>query len=69
MTSQTLTWEIDPDGQFWRPEASCQELLWNMGIHVQPSNTFGRNDCLIDSVLLKLQASGPVISSLNMQQF
>ena len=39
-----------------------------MGMHVQPSNTFGRNDCLIGSVLLSLQASGHVVSALNIQQ-
>ena len=68
MTSQALSWEIGIDGQLLRSEAGCRLLLQNMGMHVQSSNTFGRNDCLIDSVLLCLTSSGHIASSLYMQQ-
>ena len=61
-------WEVGADVQPLRTEASAKCLLTNLGMQVQKSHTFGRNDCLIDSVLLSLQASGHIIASLNLQQ-
>ena len=68
MTSQSSSWEIGLDGQPLRSENFAKHVLRQMGMVVQASNTFGRNDCLIDSVLLSLQASGYITASLNMQQ-
>ena len=66
--SHSANWDVGLDGQPVRSENSAKHLLRQLGMDVRPSNTFGRNDCLIDSVLLSLQASGHMIPSLNMQQ-
>ena len=68
MTSQPLNWKVGFDSQPVRSEFVAKRLLHQLGMDVQVSNTFGRNDCLIDSVLLSLQASGHISASLNMQQ-
>ena len=67
-SSHSANWDVGLDGQPVRSENSAKHLLRQLGMDVRPSLTFGRNDCLIDSVLLSLQASGHMIPSLNMQQ-
>ena len=67
-SSELVNWEVGLDGQPVRSETCAKRLLHQLGMDVRPCNTFGRNDCLIDSILLSLQASGHIIASLDMQQ-
>ncbi len=47
--------EIGADGEYLRTEGVTKALLRSLGYHVRSAETFGRNDCLIDSILQGLQ--------------
>ena len=46
---------IGADGLYLRTEDVTKALLRSLGYHVRPAETFGRNDCLIDSIIQGLQ--------------
>ncbi|MDP7647737.1 MAG: hypothetical protein QGH82_06700, partial [Candidatus Woesearchaeota archaeon] len=55
-TSGTFPCEdIGADGLYLRTESVTKALLRSLGYHVRSAETFGRNDCLIDSILQGLQ--------------
>ena len=57
-------WEVGMDGLPLRTEIASKRLLSAMGMPVMESQTFGRNDCLIDSIMQSLQNSGCISRSL-----
>ena len=63
-----MDWDIGLAGQPVLSEDGAKRLLYQLGMDVRPSSTHGRNDCLIDSILLALQAAGHIIGTLDMQQ-
>ena len=52
------------DGLPLRTENANKQLLASMNMRVMESQTFGRNDCLIDSILQSLQYSGSIHSEM-----
>ena len=57
-------WEVGMDGLPLRIEFASKQLLSAMGMPVMESQTFGRNACLIDSILQSLQNSGCIRRTL-----
>ena len=62
-----IEWEEGLDGLPLRTEAGMRRHLERNDLQVLPSETHGRNDCLIDSLLLALHHAGLVIPSLTIE--
>ena len=59
-------WEFGLDGSPLRTERANKHLLSMQGLHVIDADTFGRNDCLIDSIMQSLLHSGFLRSSVTL---
>ena len=59
-----MEWETGLDGFPLRTEAGMRRHLERHDLKVFPSETHGRNDCLIDSLLLALCNAGLVLPAL-----
>ena len=57
-------WVDGVDGQPLRTEDATKQLLISHGLQVSHSETYGRNDCLIDSVLQSLSSAGLMRSDM-----
>ena len=61
-------WQLAADGELVRTEDGCRQLLAERGLVVRPSETHGRNNCLIDSLLQALSHAGSVTAGLPVAQ-
>ena len=61
-------WEIGHDGQPLRTEFGLQAALLRQGLQRNLSETFGRNNCLVDSLLLALRYAGCIRQDISFEE-